>query len=404
MSVEITACSEADDVLPTTGPVWHYFGGAPTPQDGNRFAPFITPERAYAARENGVIVGGCASFPLEMSVPGDTVKAAGVTTVGVMPTHRRRGILRRMMRAQLDDIHARGETVAALWASEDTIYGQFGYGMASLSGNIDVPRSANAFAQPNASRATFQILGETEALAPFAQVYERVRPQQPGMIRRSDEWWQHRRLADPESRRQGGGVLNRALLSYDGEPMAYALYRVHQQLDGGTTTGYVNVIEAVGAGTEATRDIWRFVFDIDWVASTKAMVLPLDHPLFFLLARPREMKFLIHDGLWIRLVDVPAAIAARRRGEGDPVVIEVADSFCNWNEGRWRLSSAGAERTTKDAELACDVTALGSVYLGGFTFRQLERAGRVTELRAGAAARADALLPPDGAPWCPEIF
>jgi len=404
MPIDIAACSAPDDVLSAIAPVWHYFGGAPTPQDGERFTPFIEPSRVFAARENDAVVGGCASFPLELSVPGGAVSAAGITVVGVLPTHRRRGIMRRLMRAQLDDVHARGESIAVLWASEDTIYGQFGYGMASVSGNIDVPRSASAFAQPFESRGAFRILGEAESAAPFANVYERVRLSHPGMISRSADWWRLRRLTDPENRRKGAGELNRVLLSYDGEPMGYALYRVHQQLEGGTTAGYVNVIEAIGASPEATRDIWRFVFDIDWVARVKAMVLPLDHPLFFLLARPREMKFLIHDGLWVRLVDLPAALAARRRGEGDPVVIEVADRFCPWNAGRWRLSTAGAERTTAAAELACDVTALGSVYLGGFTFRQLALAGRVNEVRAGAAARADALLPAECAPWCPEIF
>jgi predicted acetyltransferase len=116
------------------------------------------------------------------------------------------------------------------------------------------------------------------------------------------------------------------------------------------------------------------------------------------------MKFRVHDGLWVRLVDLPAALAARCLGAGEPVVIDVADAFCEWNAGRWRVSAAGAERTTADAELECDITALGSVYLGGFTFGQLARAGRVTETRAGAAARADALFPSDRAPWCPEIF
>jgi len=404
LSIDIVAGNAPEDILPAISPVWHYFGGAPTPQDGDRFVPFIEPSRTFAARENGTVVGGCASFPLELSVPGGTARAAGLTVVGVLPTHRRRGIMRRMMRAQLDDVHQRGEPLAILWASEDTIYGQFGYGMASVSGNIDVAKSDNAFARPSDSRGAFSILGESEAVVPFADVYDRVRLHHPGMLARSADWWRHRRLADPESRRQGGGVLNRALLSYDGRPMGYALYRVHQQLDAGSTSGYVNVIEAIGATPEATRDIWRFVLDIDWVARTKAMLLPVDHPLFFLLARPREMKFLVHDGLWVRLVDLPAAIGARRRGEGAPVVIEITDPFCPWNAGRWRLSAAGAGRSTGEAELACDITALGSVYLGGFTFRQLAGAGRVNEIREGAAARADTLLPSGGAPWCPEIF
>jgi predicted acetyltransferase len=224
------------------------------------------------------------------------------------------------------------------------------------------------------------------------------------MIARSTDWWRFRRLADPESRRMGAGLLNRVVMLRDGEPRGYTLYRIHQQFEGGSTLGHVNVIEAIGADFEATRDIWRFVLDIDWVARVKAMLLPLDHPLMLLAARPRELKFVVHDGVWVRLVDVPAALAARRMGATDPVVLEVADAFCPWNAGRWRVTTSGAERSTAAAELACDVTALGSVYLGGFTFRQLARAGRVEERREGALARADALFASDRAPWCPEIF
>jgi predicted acetyltransferase len=150
--------------------------------------------------------------------------------------------------------------------------------------------------------------------------------------------------------------------------------------------------------------VWRFLFDIDWVARIKANLLPMDHPLILLAARPRELKLRAHDGVWARLVDVPAALAARRLGPGEPVVIEVADDFCAWNAGRWRVGPAGAERTSADPDLACDVTALGSAYLGGFTFSQLARAGRVGERRAGALARADALFATDRSPWCPEIF
>jgi predicted acetyltransferase len=404
MPIEIAPCNSPEELLPAFTPVWHYFGATPGPQDADRFLPFIEPSRAFAAREGGAVVGGCASFPFEQTVPGGTVRSAGLSVVGVLPTHRRRGILRRMMRAQLDDTHRRGEPVATLWASEDTIYGQFGYGMASLSGDIDLAKSATSFASSFTPRAEFRRLGEAEALAPLAQVYERVRRDHPGMIARSPEWWRYRRLADPEHRRQGGGELNRVLVTLDGRPSGYVLYRIHQQFDAGSTLGHVQVLEAIGDGLEATREIWRFVFDIDWVARVKAMLLPIDHPLFLLLARPREMKFRIHDGLWVRLVDLPTALEARKLGAGDPVVFEVADAFCPWNEGRWRVSSSGAERTAAEAELACDVTALGSAYLGGFSFRQMARAGRATELESGAAARADALFASDRGPWCPEVF
>ena len=315
MPIVIKAGDSPEEVLTVLAPVMHYFGATPSPQDATRFAPFIEPSRAFTAREDGAAVGGCASFPLELTVPGGVVRAAGLTIVGVLPTHRRRGVLRGMMRAQLDDVRHRNEPVATLWASEDTIYGQFGYGMASGSGDIDLAKSAVAFAQPIRSRGAFRILGEAEALAPLAEVYERVRLAQPGMIARGAEWWRNRRLADPENRRQGAGELNRVLLTLDGRPSGYALYRLRPQFEAGNSVGDLRVIEAIGATPEATREIWRFVLDVDWVARVKAFLLPVDHPLFFLLARPREMNFRVHDGLWIRLVDLPAARAEAPRTE-----------------------------------------------------------------------------------------
>ncbi|MEO5987666.1 MAG: GNAT family N-acetyltransferase [Candidatus Eisenbacteria bacterium] len=404
MPIEVSPCDSPEAQLLALAPVFHYFGMTPAAQEGTRFLPFIEPSRSFAAREHGATVGGCASFPFEMTVPGGTVRCSGLTVVGVVPTHRRRGVLRSMMRAQLDDTRRRGEPIAALWASEEGIYGQFGYGIASISGDIELPRSMTSFVQPFEPRGEIRILSEAEALGPLSQAYERIRLGQPGMMRRSDEWWYKRRLADPESKRQGAGELTRVALSLDGQPAGYALYRLNQKLDAGSTSGYVQVIEAMGATLEATREVWHFLFSIDWVASTKAMLLPIDHPLWFLLARPREMNYRMHDGLWVRLVDLPAALAARTLGDAAPVVVEVTDAFCDWNAGRWQLSAKGAERSTAAAELACDVTALGSVYLGGFSFARLARAGRVSELREGAAARADLLFPTDRAPWCPELF
>ncbi len=404
MPIEVTAGRTPEDLFPAVAPVMHYFGASPQPQDAPRWA-FIEPTRAFLARDGDQVVGGCGSYPLEVTVPGGrTVACAGLSIVGVLPTHRRRGILRKMMRAQLDDVRRRGEPIGMLWASEDSIYGQFGYGMASMTGEIDVAKAHVAFAQPFEPRGDLRMLGDHEALAPLSAAYERARLAHPGMLARSADWWKVRRLADPENRRNGGGELNRMVLSLDGRPAGYALYRLFQKFESGSSSGHVHVIEAVAATPEATRELWRFLLDIDWVARIKAGLLPLDHPLFFLLARPREMNFRMRDGLWVRILDLPAALAARRLGDGAPVVIEVADAFCDWNAGRWRVGAKGAERTNDAADLACDVTALGSVYLGGYSFRQLAAACRVTEITPGAIGRADALFPSDGAPWCPEIF
>lgn len=405
MAVTVQACRTSDELLPALSPVSHYFGRTPEPQDTSRFAPFVEPSRVFAARDEDRVVGGAASFPLDLTVPGGrAVRTSGLTVVGVLPTHRRRGILRAMMRAHLDDTRRRGEPLAALWASEDTIYGQFGYGLASVCGDIDLPRSAAALAGSFTARGELRLLPEADALAPIAEAYERVRLEQPGMLARSSDWWRHRRLADPENRRQGAGEQNRMVLFHDGRSAGYALYRVNQKFEHGRTTGQLAVIEALGTTPEATREVWKYLLELDWVARIQANLLPIDHPLFFLLARPREMGFHVHDGLWVRLVDLPAALQARTLGAVAPVVFDIADAFCPWNAGRWRIGDGGAERTEEEPELACDVTALGSAYLGGFRVTQLARAGRVEERRPGAAARADALFASDRAPWCPEIF
>jgi predicted acetyltransferase len=164
------------------------------------------------------------------------------------------------------------------------------------------------------------------------------------------------------------------------------------------------VVEAVAPAPEATRELWRWLLDFDWTAKVTADLLPLDHPLFLLLAEPRRMSFQLNDGVWVRLLDLPAAMAARSFAADGEVVVELTDDFCPENTGRWRLGGGGAGRTDAPAELALDVSGLGSIYLGGFSFGDLVRSSRAQELEQGAAARADALFGSGVEPWCAEIF
>ena len=225
------------------------------------------------------------------------------------------------------------------------------------------------------------------------------------MFARTDAWWETRNLPDPPDRRQGGGEKNVLLLELDGEPAGYALYRVHSKFENGAAAGHVDVIEAIADGPVATRELWRVLLDMDWKATLKAYLLPVDHPLVHQLRYPRRMRMRVGDGLWIRLVDVGAALSARAYGGAGPVVFEVEDAFLPANAGRWRLADGAAERTDEDADLALDVGELGAAYLGGFTFGELVRAGTVRELKEGGAARADAVFRTDTPkPWCPEIF
>ncbi len=211
-------------------------------------------------------------------------------------------------------------------------------------------------------------------------------------------------LFDSPEWRAGGGPKRFAVLETDGRPEGYAIYRHKSKWDGAENVSELVVIDAVALDGRPTAEIWRYLFDIDWSAQITADLLPVDHQLFQLLANPRRMKYRVSDGLWVRLVDVGEALSARTYVADGSVVFDVVDSFCPWNEGRWKLEDGVAERTDADADLRGDVAMLGAVYLGGFTFEQLVRSGRVEELTPGAAARADAIFAWPRAPWCPEIF
>jgi predicted acetyltransferase len=382
--------------------IGQYFGAAPTEEGLERFEKVLPHERMHAGLADGQIVGGAGAFPFELSVPGGTLRCGGVTVVGVSPTHRRRGILRTMMDAQLRDIHERGEPIAALWASEETIYGRFGYGIAAWAGEIKLGREWTAYARPFERRGQVRLVEPEEAAKVFPPVWNALMAERPGVFQRTEDWWKLRRLRMPDEEKANPRRF--AALELDGSVQGYAVYRQFPSWEDGSTSARLEVSEVIGATSEATAEIWRFVLDIDWYATLETSLLPLDHPLFLLLATPRRMKFRVSDSLWVRLVDVGAALSGRKyAGEGS-VVLDVHDAVCPWNEGRWKLEGGQASRTEEEAELALGVDALGSAYLGAVSFTELRNAGRVEELAEGAIQRADALFSWRPLPWCPEIF
>jgi predicted acetyltransferase len=400
---QVARCANLEEFGQAVFAIGQYFGLEPTEERLERFSKNLPIERMHAARENGTIVGGAGAFPFALTVPGAIVPTAGVTVVGTFPTHRRRGVLRAMMRAQLDDVHERGEPLALLWASEDTIYGRFGYGMASVAGEVSIPKEYSAFARPLEREGFLRIVDRDEALRLFPLVWDKVRRKTPGMLARSRSWWEFRILFEAPG---GGeeGPKRFVVLERNGRPEGYAVYRHKPKWEDGVSNSELQVVEAVALDGRPSAELWRYLLDIDWAARTTAHLLPPDHPLWWLLATPRRMRLRIGDGLWLRLVDVGAALSARSYASDGAIVFEVIDDFCPWNAGRWRLSRGRARRTTAAAHLRLDVSALGSVYLGGFTFAELVRGGRIEELRRGAAARADAMFATERAPWCPEIF
>ena len=399
---DVRACTDQDEYGRAIGAIGQYFNPPPSEELLERFATTLPHERMHAAFEDGAIVGGTGAFPFELSVPGGSVPCAGVTAVGVQPTHRRRGVLRSMMDAQLRDVHERGEPLAALWASEETIYGRFGYGIASWAGELSVPHEWDAFTQPLEQTGTARFVTPEEALELFPPVYDAVRRERPGMMSRNEAWWEGRQFHQGEQ--QADAPLRFVVVELDGGPLAYAIYRTHSSWEGGSATSRLVVREALGATPHATAAIWRFLLDVDWMAYVEASLVPPDHPLFLLVATPRRMRYRVGDALWVRLVDLGTALAGRTYGDGGPLVLEVRDAVCEWNEGRWRLDGGACERTDEKPDLALDAAALGSAYLGAVSFVQLREALRVEELREGAIERADGLFAWRPLPWCPEIF
>jgi predicted acetyltransferase len=396
---------DVDEFRAALGSIGHYFGWQPSDDDVRRLSPLLPRERVHAAFDDGSLVATTGAFPFDLTVPGGPVPCAGVTVVGVLPSHRRRGLLRRLMDAQLRDVRERGEPLAALWASEETIYGRFGYGMASMSLNVKGEREAMGVHPELPPReGQVRLVEGPEARRSFPRLYERIRTRTVGFLSRSPEWWELRKLHDDPERRFGAGPLIFALLELDDRAAGYAVYRIAQQGHGLDWHKTVRVHEALGVDARATREIWRFLLEIDWMDELEAWMLPLDHPLRHIVARVNKLDARLLDGLWLRLVDVGAALSSRSYATDGRVTFDVIDAQLPDNSGTWTIADGRAARSRRRPDVRLDVQALGAAYLGGFSFRELASAERVEEAARGGLARADALFRTDAAPWCPENF
>ena len=381
--------------------VYIAFGDEPKDDDVERARRTMPVDRVLAAWNGGRPVGVAASYPFELTVPGGVAGAAGVTWVGVHPTHRRRGILTELMRRQLEDVHGRGEPIAILWASEAPIYGRFGYGIASPETFMDAERAAFALRDDPGPSGSVRLVSADEAAKILPPLYESVRRDRPGSLARSDAWWADHLLPDPEHWREGHGPKFFAVLEIEGAPVGYALYRIKEKWEEHTPRGELRVVEAFAATPDATAELWRFLFGIDLVGRVKAG--RIDWALPLMVTDPRRLHLFFAEGLWLRLVDLDAALRARTYGSSEPLVLEVEDDLFPRNAGRWTVGPEPG-RTDADPDVALHVGDLASAYLGAFAFERLAAAGRVRELRPGGLARATALFTTPIPPWCPEGF
>lgn len=370
----------------------------------------VEPERTMAAFEDGQIVGTSAARSFELTLPGlNIVPIGGVTSVGVLPTHRRRGLLTGMMRRLLAGVRERGEAIAALLASESLIYGRFGYGLATSMIGIELDRRHSAFAQPLAEAGRVRFIEHERAVEAFVALDDHARRLRPGAMNRPRGWWDID-LRDPL--KTVDGFSARFYVAYEGADGALegvAAYRIKQEWQSAIPQGTLQLNQLVATTPAAYAALWRHCCDVDLVRTVRAFGLALDEPLRWLLADPRQMRVTtLMDDLWVRLLDIPAALAARRYATTGRLVLEVRDAFCPENAGRYVLEggpdgaecrrAAGGKGETPD--LALDVADLGAAYLGGVRFATLAQAGRVEERRPGALARAGALFASECTPFC----
>jgi predicted acetyltransferase len=365
--------------------------------------------RSIGAFDGATPVGIATAYSFDVSVPGAVLPAAGISAVGVLPTHRRRGVLRALMTHQLHDIHERGrEPAAILWASEPPIYGRFGYGLASRAYALDVLRSPNALRADVPTDPALRLrLVPADDWKVTADVYSRVAAQRPGMLARDERWWR-KAVRDLPSMREGRSALRCVVVEDDAGVRGYARYATKPDWAPGRPQGTVHVREVAAVDAPARALLYRYLFDQDLMAKIDVWNIATDDPLLHWLENLRSATPRWLDALYVRLVDLPAALRSRTYTAPVDVVLEVTDPICTWNDGRWHLvagsDGVSCEATSRSADLSMSVTELGAVYLGGTPLAELAMAGRVTEQTPGTLASTSLAFQSSPAPWCPVVF
>ncbi|MFI9765194.1 GNAT family N-acetyltransferase [Streptomyces sp. NPDC051963] len=409
MEIRPTTDKDLDVFVDTVHAAFGLFPEPPVEGGGRWWSALEMDRCLLALTADGRPVGTAAAHSFELTLPGETlVSAAGVTAVGVLPSHRRQGVLSAMMRHQLAELRAGGEFLSVLLASEAPIYGRFGYGPATYTAQLTVERHKAALAVPRArgvadapaagsDNGSVEVLRRAECGEILEEVYDRYRRAQPGALSRPHRWWALRAGQPPISpapryvavRRDAGGV-----------PDGYASYSVE--------SGTLTVDETIATDDAVFTALARFVLGHDLVSQVVFKHVPPGHPLRWQFAdfRAGEVSGDM-DWLWVRLLDVPRALTARGWFTDGELVLDIDDPFFG-EHGRYLLTvrdgKADCVPTDRKPDLSMDVRDLGSVYLGGTAPSTLVRAGHIQAHRQGAATLADSLFRADRPPHCLHWF
>ncbi|MEH6374227.1 GNAT family N-acetyltransferase [Streptomyces sp. KLMMK] len=410
MQIRSTTDEDRDVFVGTLHAAFGRFPETPADGGGAWWSALEADRCLLASTADGRPVGTAAAHSFELTLPGEIlVPAAGVTAVGVLPSHRRQGVLTAMMRHQLAEMRARGEFLSVLLASEATIYGRFGYGPATYTAQLTVPRHRATLAEPRArgvagapatgpDNDSVEVLRRAECGEILEEVYDRYRRAQPGALSRPHRWWALRAGQPPISPAPRYIAVHR---DADGVPDGYASYSVGEPRT-------LTVDETIATDDAVFTALARFVLGHDLVSQVVFKHVPPGHPLRWQLADFRAGEVSGDtDWLWVRLLDVPRALTARGWFTDGELVLDVEDPFLG-EHGRYLLTvrdgKAGCVPTDREPDLSLDVSDLGSVYLGGTAPSTLVRAGHIRAHRPGAAALADALFRAERFPHCLHWF
>ncbi|MFE2374738.1 GNAT family N-acetyltransferase [Streptomyces sp. NPDC059398] len=414
MEIRTTTDEDFEVFVTTLHTAFGLFPDTPVEGGGHWWSALETDRCLLALAADGRPVGTAAAYSFELTLPGDTlVPAAGVTAVGVLPSHRRQGVLSAMMRHQLAELRARGEFLSVLLASEAPIYGRFGYGPATHTTQLTVPHHKAALAVPRVRTAadapatgpengsesgSVEVLRRDECGEILEEVYDRYRRAQPGALSRPHRWWALRAGQPPVSPAPRYIAVHR---DADGVPDGYASYSIGEAQT-------LTVDETIATDDAVFTALARFVLGHDLVAQVVFKHVPPEHPLRWQFADFRAAEVSgNNDWLWVRLLDVPRALTARGWSADGELVLDVHDPFLG-EHSRYLLTvqdgKAGCVPTRRKPDLSLDVSDLGSVYLGGTAPSTLVRAGHIRAHHPGAAALADALFRVERPPHCLHWF
>ncbi|MER5722362.1 MULTISPECIES: GNAT family N-acetyltransferase [Streptomyces] len=372
------------------------------------------------ARVQGVFdAGRCVatfrSFAQELTVVGGAkVRADAVTAVTVTPTHRRRGLLSRMMATDLAAAKERGDVVASLIAAEYPIYGRYGFGPAAWATEweIDVPRAGldpRARIPSEADDGRIELVDGADVRKLGPELHTRLAARQHGVVSRDERWWQRSTGVDLPAYETWTEPFYAVYRSADGETDGLIAYRADDRWgDGKQPLNKATVVGMTAVTPAAERALWQFVCSIDWITTVRTGYRAPDDLVPLLLPDPRAARVVTYaDWLWLRVLDVPRALEARTYATGAALVLDVRDP-AGLAGGRFLLevspSGASCVPTTRDADLSLDVGELGTLYLGDESALRLAALGRIEEHRAGAAAEADTVFRAPRRAWCPDVF